>query len=140
VVPIPDWPSDNLTHALPFFREQLANDPSLVGWLAWYWILDTSEGSQLVGGGGFKGRPAHGEVKIGYETRVPYRRTGIATEAVGSQVLWALGHADVTHVTAETQVDNVASVRVLKKLDFVHVGAEPSDGFLHFERRKKAQH
>jgi len=135
VVPIPDWPSDNLANALPFFRDQLANNPSLVGWLAWYWILDTSEGSQLVGGGGFKGLPANREIEIGYETRLPYRRTGIASEAVSAQVLWALNHPSVTRVTAEVHVDNVASIGVLMKLAFDHVGEDSENGLLRFERR-----
>jgi len=78
--------------------------------------------SQLVGGGGFKGLPANREIEIGYETRLPYRRTGIASEAVSAQVLWALNHPSVTRVTAEVHVDNVASIGVLMKLAFDHVG------------------
>lgn len=135
LVPISDWPSDNLNNVLPFFRDQLGTDSSLVGWLAWYWILETSEGSQLVGGGGFKGPPANGEVEIGYETRVPYRRTGIASEAVGAQLIWALNHPSVTHVTAEVHVDNVASIGVLIKLAFDHVGEGSEDALLRFERK-----
>ena len=134
VEPIADWPSDNLANVLPFFRDQLSSDPSLVGWLAWYWILDTPEGALLVGGGGFKGRPANGEVKIGYETRVPYRRTGIASEAVSAHVIWALNHPSVTHVTAEVHVDNVASIRVLMKLAFDHIGDGSENNLLRFER------
>ena len=134
VEPISDWPSDNLANVLPFFRNQLGTDPSLVGWLAWYWILDTSEGSQLAGGGGFKGAPTNGEVEIGYETRVPYRRTGIASEAVGAQVVSALNHPSVTHVTAEVHVDNVASIGLLLKLAFNHVGEGSKSDLLRFER------
>ena len=135
VEPISDWPSDNLADVLPFFRAQLASDPSLVGWLAWYWILDTSNGAQLVGGGGFKGAPVDGKVEIGYETRAGYQRTGIATEAVSAQVAWALKHPDVNLVIAETREDNLASMSVLNNVGFKHVGAGSEAGLLRFERR-----
>ena len=132
---IPDWPSNNLAHVLPLFRDQLEKHPSWVGWLTWYWILDGPDASQLIGGGGFKGAPVDAAVEIGYETRLSYRRMGLATEAVGAQVLWALEHPNVTYVTAETQADNVGSLGVLAKLHFVHVGAGSESGLLRFERR-----
>ena len=134
VEPIPDWPSENLAGVLPFFLEQLENDPSLVGWLAWYWIHNTPEGSQLVGGGGFKGAPSNGVVEVGYETRVSWRRRGYAAEAVRSQVAWALSQSDVTRIIAETRHDNAGSIGVLRKLGFREVdpGAEPT--LLRFER------
>ena len=134
VAPIADWPSDNLADVLPFFRDQLASDASLVGWLAWYWILDTSNGAQLVGGGGFKGAPRDGQVEIGYETRAGYQRTGIATEAVRAQAAWALKHPDVSLVIAETREDNLASLGVLNKVGFVYVGSGSEAGLLRFER------
>jgi ribosomal-protein-alanine N-acetyltransferase len=132
---IADWPSEVLAHALPFFRDQLTRDASLVGWLAWYWIVDGIDGCHLVGGGGFKGAPADGTVEIGYETRLPYRCKGFATEAVGAQVRWALEHPNVTHITAESHADNAGSIAVLRKLDFVHVGAGSENGLLRFERK-----
>ena len=134
VEPIPDWPSENLAGVLPFFLEQLGNDPSLVGWLAWYWILDAPSGNQLVGGGGFKGAPFNGVVEAGYETRVSCRRRGYATEAVGSQVAWALRHPDVKLVIAETRTDNKGSIGLLGKLEFVQIGPGSEVGLLRFER------
>lgn len=131
---ISDWPSDNLANVLPFFRDQLSSDPSLAGWLAWYWILNTLEGTLLVGGGGFKGAPTDGKVEIGYETRAGYQRTGIATEAVSAQVAWALNHPDVNLVIAETREDNLASMCVLNNIGFVHVGSGSEAGLLRFER------
>lgn len=134
VEPIADWPSENLADVLPFFRDQLASNRSLVGWLAWYWILDVPEGAQLVGGGGFKGAPADGQVEIGYETRSDFRRNGIATEAVGAQVAWALRHPDVSLIIAETRDDNVASIAVLNKTGFTHVSPGSEEALLRFER------
>lgn len=133
IQPIPDWPSDNLADVLPLFLDQLMSDASLVGWLAWYWILDTPQACQLVGGGGFKGAPVNGSVEIGYETRAAYRRTGIASEAVDAQVVWALGQPGVERVIAETREDNVASRGVLTKLGFTLVGDGLKSGLLCYE-------
>ncbi|MBU1049966.1 GNAT family N-acetyltransferase [Candidatus Bipolaricaulota bacterium] len=135
VEPAPDWPSDNLRDVLPFFRDQLAGNASLVGWLSWYWILDESDGAKLVGGGGFKGAPSDGMVEIGYEVRAACRGKGYATEAVGAQVAWAMSHPDVLRVIAETHIDNAASMGVLKKLGFRPVGPGSEHELLRFERR-----
>jgi len=136
VATVSDWPSENLSGVLPFFLERLENDPSLVGWLAWYWIDDTEEPSRLVGGGGFKGAPANGVVEIGYETRAVFRRHGFASEAVGAQVAWALEHPEVSLVFAESRSDNQASMGVLRKLGFVQVGPGSEAGLLRLERTR----
>lgn len=133
VEPISDWPSDNLANVLPFFLDQLTSDATVEGWLAWYWLLPTPRSVQLVGGGGFKGRPADGKVEIGYETRIAYRRQGIATEAVSAHVRWALNQPGVTHVLAETREDNQGSRGVLTKLGFTLVGDGSESGLLRYE-------
>ena len=137
VEPISDWPSENLADVLPFFLDQLTSEASLVGWLAWYWILDAPRTCQLVGGGGFKGAPVDGCVEIGYETRVAYRRKGIATEAVGAQVFWALNQPNVARVLAETRGDNLGSIRVLTKLGFTLVGDDSESRLLCYERARE---
>ena len=134
VAPIPDWPSPVLADVLSFFLLQLESHPSLVGWLSWYWILTSSRGDELVGGGGFKGSPVEGAVEIGYEIRPAHRRSGLATEAVDALVGWALSHADVECVMAETMFDNLASLALLRKLDFVHAGDGSEAGLLRFVR------
>jgi len=134
VLPAFDWPSANLARALPFFLEQLENNPSSVGWMAWYWIHETQDNSQLVGGGGFQGAPTDGMVEIGYETRAAYRCQGFATEAVGAQVAWALKQTDVSMVIAETRADNKGAIAVLRKLGFGRVGPGSEANLLRFER------
>lgn len=137
VEPVPDWPSEDLIGVLPFFLEQLENDLSLTGWLTWYWIHDTPEGAQLIGGGGFKGAPTDGVVEVGYGTRVAHRLKGFATEAVEAQVRWALQHSNVQLVIAESQLDNNGSIAVLRKLGFRQSGFGSDLGLLRFERKSK---
>ena len=139
VKPIPDRPSENLAGVLPFFLDQLENDPSLVGWMAWYWIHEAADGNHLVGGGGFKGAPANGMVEIGYETRPAFRRQGFATEAVGAEVSWALKHLNVNLVVAETKTDNQASIAVLRKLGFAQTELGSEIGLLRFEQTRSGQ-
>lgn len=133
VTPAVDWPSETLADVLPFFLEQLENDPSATGWLAWYWIHSTEEGGHLVGGGGFKGPPAEGVIEIGYETRTAFRQQGFATEAMRAIVNWALEHPDVSLIVAETRPNNNASISVLGKLGFVQRGPGSEAGLLRFE-------
>jgi len=134
---VPERPSENLASVLPFFLEQLESDPSLVGWLTWYWVHDAPEGAQLVGSGGFKGEPTDGIVEVGYETRVAYRRQGFATEAVEALVHWALQQLNVQLVVAETRSDNKGSIGVLHKLRFRQAGSGSELGLLRFERESK---
>jgi len=136
VSPVDDWPPVDTADALPFFLEQLEKDPEMEGWLAWYWVLPGKgrEESMLIGNGGFKGPPdSDGGVEIGYYVRPTHRRHGYATEAVRCLVEHALSCTGVKIVVAETQGDNVASVRLLEKIVFVCAGKGSEPGLLRFE-------
>ena len=127
-----DWPSDNLASVLPLFLADLDRDPTLIGWMAWYWILEDPDGRELVGGGGFKGAPVRGLVEIGYETRPAFQRRGFATEAVDRLAQWALSHPTVDAVIAEASAHNEASIGVLRNAGFECVGAGSEAGLSRF--------
>jgi len=77
----------------------------------------------VVGGIGFAGPPAHGEVEVGYGI-VPSRQDrGYATEAVLMMAALAWRDPAVTAVTARTESGNAASRRVLEKAGFRPVAA-----------------
>jgi [ribosomal protein S5]-alanine N-acetyltransferase len=84
-------------------------------------LFVVEELSMAVGTGGFKGAPSNGGVEIGYNVAESYRGKGYATEAVRLLVREALAQPEVSHVDAETAVDNIASRRVAEKAGFVHV-------------------
>ena len=135
VRPVRDWPAAALHDVLPLFLRQLEEHPDDVGWLSWYWIREASR--CLVGGGGFKGRPAvDGTVEIGYETRAAYRRQGYAKEGVEALVGWALHQEGVTRVIAETHCDNAASIAVLTASGFRRLGSGSEPHHLRFERAR----
>ncbi len=135
VLPVADWPPEELQDVLALFARQLEETPELVGWLSWYWVLRSPVREELVGGGGFKGGPVDGTVEVGYSTRVPFRRMGLATEAVGALTKWALDQHGVACVRAETSRENVDSIGVLSRLGYCRVGPGLEAGLLRFERR-----
>lgn len=120
-----NWPPETMRDALPMFLAALEAAPDRVGWCQWYGVSTAEEGERavLVGSAGFKGPPAAGTVEIGYAVLPQYHGKGYATEMVRSLVGWALRHAEVNQIVAETDGANPASVRVLEKAGFVGTGA-----------------
>jgi [ribosomal protein S5]-alanine N-acetyltransferase len=120
------------------FLSWLEAAPDKAGWFGWYALLLDSEATLpiLVGGGGFLGPPAHGEVQIGYSMLPQFQQRGIATEMVAGLVGWALNHSDVTCIVGETEWENPASVQVLRKIGFAPLGATNASGGMRFELRR----
>jgi len=133
-----NWPPESAADALPLFLGWLEAAPDQAGWFGWYALLMDPEVSlpTLVGGGGFLGAPVHGEVQIGYSMLPQFQHRGIATEMVAGLVGWALNHPEVTHIVAETEWENPASVQVLRKIGFAPLGATNAAGGMRFELRR----
>jgi RimJ/RimL family protein N-acetyltransferase len=131
-----NWPPELLVDALPFFLEQLKQNPNLVGWLSWYWVLrrEVTEKGLLIGSGGFKGQPQpDGAIEIGYSILPQYQGRGYATEAVAGLLAWVFSYSEVTQAIAETPQENQASIRVLAKLGFNYKGHGPEASTVRFE-------
>lgn len=69
----------------------------------------------VVGGAGFFGPPQDGEVEIGYGIVPSRQRRGYATETVQAMVADIFQLDSVLTVTANVDLDNPASIRVLEK-------------------------
>ena len=77
----------------------------------------------LIGGCGFKGKPAaDGTVEIGYSMLPEFQRAGYATEAAGALVRWAFSQTQVSRVIAETYPELLPSIRVMEKNNFRFIG------------------
>jgi ribosomal-protein-alanine N-acetyltransferase len=138
-----NWPPELIVDALPHFLEQLEQNPELVGWLSWYWILmgKAGEESVLIGSGGFKDRPQpDGTVEVGYSVLPQHQGCGYASEAVGGLLSWVFAHGEVTRVIAETLPENRPSIRVLVKLGFDFVGQDSEPGAFRFELGRERYH
>ena len=72
---------------------------------------------------GFKGQPdTDGSVEIGYGLNATHHNLGYGSEAVGALVNWALESGFAKRIEVKTLQVNLASNRLLEKLEFMRVG------------------
>ena len=86
---------------------------------------------QVIGAGGFKGRPGEdGAVEIAYGIVPDYQGRGYATEVAAALVEFALKSGQVRVARAHTLAEKNASTRVLAKCGFSFLGevVDPEDG------------
>lgn len=84
-----------------------------------FWFIIRKEGRVVVGSADFKAPPdENGEAEIGYGLGERHRHNGYMTEAVRAMCRWAAGPGAVSHVTAETEKDNLPSQKVLARCGF----------------------
>jgi ribosomal-protein-alanine N-acetyltransferase len=126
------WPPELMKDHEAEWAKQLAADPELAGWSAWY-IVQVKP-AMLVGSIGLSGRPdADGCVECGYALLPKYQRKGYATEAMGGLIDWAFSHEEVRRIRAHTYRHLTASIRVLEKNGLSHVGDGDEPETLRFE-------
>lgn len=84
-----------------------------------FWLLLRREDRVVVGQADFKAPPdAKGQVEIGYGLGREFEGNGYMTEAVAALCSWALEQPGVGAVIASTDVDGLASQRVLSRCGF----------------------
>jgi RimJ/RimL family protein N-acetyltransferase len=101
-------------------------------WIHGFVLVHPISGS-VVGRCGFKGPPgADGVVEIAYGVSPEHQGKGYATEAAAALVSYALSHEQVRVVRAHTLPESNASMRVLTKCGFRHIGEviDPEDGLV----------
>ncbi|HEX2235026.1 MAG TPA: GNAT family N-acetyltransferase [Actinomycetota bacterium] len=115
-----EWPPEDLRDALAVHAGELERDRGARGWGVWMALLGA--GGPLVGSAGFKGRPDRtGTVEIGYGIEAPFRRRGLATEAVTGLLRWAWERG-AARVVAECDPSNAASIGVLRRVGMRRIG------------------
>ena len=110
-------------------REFLKNNPDAADWWMYFFVHRTSR--NLIGNGGFKGKPDDaGMVEIGYAVAPAYRGNGLATEATQGLINFAFSHQQVQTIQAHTLAEENESVKVLRKvgMEFVKELNDPEDG------------
>jgi RimJ/RimL family protein N-acetyltransferase len=130
------WPPDFLdSAALQFIMEKLQNRPEQAGWWLHFVLLRGGEGGRtLIGSAGYKGPPAtDGTVEVGYGIVRDHRMRGFATEAVRGLLAHAFAFPAVRRVVAETLPELAASIGVLRKCGFRHIGQGSEAGAIRFE-------
>lgn len=97
------------------------------------WFITLAADGRVIGDCGTKGWvDGDGRVEIGYGLAAPFRNNGYGVEAVRALVDWLLDQPDVRAVTAEVEVGNIASRRLLERLGFTL--EEEVDGCWWFSR------
>lgn len=86
----------------------------------WYtlWSIKLKDGAE-VGSIAFMGEPKDGAVEIGYGINEAFCGKGYATQALWALCRFAFAGRRVFFITAQTEKENAASVRVLEKAGFV---------------------
>lgn len=85
-----------------------------------FWIVVEKSSRLIVAELGFKGEPTgSGEIEIGYGTMPAFQGKGFMSEAVGGMVGWCKKRPDVHCLLAETEETNAASIKVLRKNNFI---------------------
>jgi len=111
------WPDEDVIETLPKIINNLSLLEAPTGFESWMIIKkDTLE---IIGDAGFKGFNYEDEnIDLGYGIIKEERRNGYAEEAAKALVKWALSNDIVKEVTANCLVDNLASIKLLQKLNF----------------------
>ena len=93
----------------------------------WIGYFATADGNEMIGCGGFKGKPKNGKVEIAYGTFKKYEGQGIGTEICRQLVLLSLQADPSIRITARTLMENNASTRILKRNGFEFNGIVVDD-------------
>jgi ribosomal-protein-alanine N-acetyltransferase len=114
------WPDDDVIETLPKIINNLSIVDAPTGFESWMIIKkDTSE---IIGDAGFKGfNYEDRNIDIGYGIIKEERRNGYAEEATKALIKWAFSNEIVKEITAKCLVDNVGSIHLLQKLNFMEV-------------------
>lgn len=115
-----NWPDDDVIETLPKIINNLSIVDAPTGFESWMIIKkDTSE---IIGDAGFKGFNYENEnIDLGYGIIKEERRNGYAEEATKALINWAFSNEIVKEITAKCLVDNVGSIHLLQKLNFMEV-------------------
>ena len=99
-----------------------------------FWLVIDINMKRITGHIHFKGKPdENGMTEIGYRIYDEFQNNGYASEALGLICTWAFSEGNITIINAFTDVDNIASQRVLKKCGFTLYNSTENE----FEWRKK---
>ena len=98
-----------------------------------YWTIAKKSDNRMIGAIGLYINNMHHRAEVTYDLAREYWRQGIMTKAILAVVNYAFRHMEIFRVEAVTQKDNVASVNLIKKLNFQHEGTLKK--YRHYDNR-----
>lgn len=113
-----NWPDDEVVETLPKIIRNLSKVDYPTGFESWMIVKrDTRE---IIGDVGFKGfNFVEKSCDIGYGIVKEERKKGYAEEASRMLIEWAFSNDFLDKITACCLIDNIDSVNLLKKLNFI---------------------
>lgn len=123
------WPDEDVVDTLPRIVNNLSKVELPTGFESWMIIKkDTAE---IIGDLGFKGfNYLEENIDIGYGIIKEERRNGYAEEAAKELIKWAFSNKIVKEIVATCLIDNIGSINLLKKLNFIETAKE--NGFIYW--------
>ena len=119
----------------PDFYQRIGFNKPWIGYFA------TFNGQEIIGVGGFKGKPKEGKVELAYGTFKEYQGRGVGTEICRQLVKLTLQTNPALRITARTLQDGFASMAILKKNGFECLGIvedEEDGAVLEWEYKKQS--
>ncbi len=108
---------------LPWRVPQVKADPSLNIWFV-RWIV-VKESQEIIGSISFHGAPdSTGMVEIGLGIEKAFHNQGFGFEALMAMWLWVIEQPRVETLRYTLSATNLASVRLIEKFGFAHVGQQ----------------
>ena len=92
------------------------------------WAVVLKQSRKIVGSCGFARPHATTEIELGYLLARNFWGKGLATEAAAASLQYGFENLDFREIIAMTDLENVASQKVLEKIGFAQRGIEPFNG------------
>ena len=128
--------ADPVPRAIGMKLEKMANLAEIDHPWVTYWLILPQAAEAGAGLAGFKGYPnKQGETEIGYGLLPAFQNKGFMTEAVAALVDWAFSQTVCTAVTAQTEITNQASIRVLQKAGLQQTGEKAGSLLWRIEKQ-----
>ena len=117
------WPDEDVMDTLPRIINNLDKVEYPTGYESW--IIIKKETSEIIGDLGFKRFNSEEEnIDLGYGIIKEERRKGYAKEAVSEIIKWAFPNKFVKEITANCSNENVGSINLLNKFNFIKLKTE----------------
>ena len=117
------WPDADVLDTLPRIINNLNKVEHPTGYESW--MIIKKETLEIIGDLGFKGfNNKEKNIDLGYGIIKEERRKGYAEEAVSAIIKWAFSNKIVKEITANCFTENVSSINLLSKFNFIQLKTE----------------
>lgn len=128
------WPDNDVIEILPKIINNLSKVETPTGYESW--LIIKKETLEIIGDLGFKGfNYNEGNIDIGYGIIKEERRNGYAEEAIKEIIKWAFSNEIVREITANCLTENINSINLLTKFNFIELRTENGMKYWSLENR-----